>query len=66
MGGPCDAEMMANTPEEIMQLGMAHLDAATDDEHTKLKEEMKTSTEEAKQAWQKTFMATWESTPDNV
>lgn len=31
MGGPCEAEMMAATPEEMMQKGMAHLEEAHPD-----------------------------------
>lgn len=66
MGGPCDAEMMAETPDEMMKLGGEHLASATDEDHMKLNETMKTSTEEAKKEWHDGFMAKWEATPDNV
>ena len=68
MGGPCDAELKGETPEEIMQKGGEHVNemAATGDEgHVKAKEMMDSAVnnpEELKK-WQDEFMQTYNAAP---
>ncbi len=66
MGGPCDAEMTADTAEEMMKKGGEHVMAATDEEHMKIAEDMKNMPEEGKKEWNDMFMGKWEATPDSV
>ena len=69
MGGPCEAKIQGNTPEEIMQNGGIHVNemAATgDEEHIKAKEMMDgaVNNPEALKQWQDQFMATYNATPE--
>lgn len=64
MGGPCDAEISGNTPEEVMNNGVAHVMAAQDETHGKIAEQMKNSTDEEKKQWNDWFMTIWNNKPE--
>ena len=59
MGGSCDAEMMANTKEEMKENGMAHAREA----HPNLAAKMGNMTEEEKSTWNADFEQKWETAP---
>lgn len=69
MGGPCEAPIQGNTPEEIMHKGGDHVNemaAKGDEPHIKAKEMMDTAgnnPEELKK-WQDQFMQTYNMTPE--
>lgn len=59
MGGPCDAEITGNTPEEMMKNGEAHLLSKDDEAHKKavaMMEEMQKNPEAGKK-WNDDFQA---------
>lgn len=64
MGGPCDANIQGNTPEEMMQKGGVHVNemaAKGDDGHIKAKEMMDAAVNnpEDLKKWQDQFMQTY-------
>lgn len=64
MGGPCEAEMMASTPGDMMKEGMAHLEAA----HPEMAAQVKAAPKDDPQmvAWNEKFMQDWAATPDTM
>ncbi len=68
MGGVCDAEMHAATPEEMMKKGGDHVNemAAADPAHAEVKKQMDAAMTDkaANDAWQAKFMETYHSKPD--
>jgi predicted small metal-binding protein len=68
MGGPCDAKIQGNTPEEVMQKGGEHVNemaAKGDEGHIKAKEMMDAAgnNPEDLKKWQDQFMATYNAAP---
>ena len=63
MGGTCDHPMTADTSEEMMNKGMAHLNEAHP-EMAKSVEEMPKD-DPVMVEWYKKFMQKWEATPIN-
>lgn len=64
MGGTCDAEISGETVEEVMQKGHEHVGGADDDEHNKLKEDMKSQGDEGMKQWEEGFRKKWDEKPD--
>ena len=68
IGGPCDAPISGNTPEEMMNNGSAHVKemaGSGDEEHKKvltMMEEMQKNPEAGK-AWNDEFMAKFNALP---
>ena len=64
MGGPCDTEITASTPEEMMVNGMAHLES----EHPQMAADVKAAPKDDPRMveWGKKFMNDWADTPDNA
>lgn len=62
MGGMCDEPISGNTPEELMNVGMVHLEAM----HPEMAESVNTMPKDDPMMakWNEDFMKTWESTPD--
>ena len=62
MGGPdsCDAVISGNTPDEMVQNGMEHVNTA----HPKMAEDMKTMPREVGEKWMAEFQEKWKATPD--
>ena len=62
MGGPCDAAISGNTPEEMMGNGMKHIEGA----HPEMAADIKAmpETDPKMVEWSKKFHETWASTPD--
>ena len=58
MGGMCDEKMSANTPDEMMAKGMAHLEA----KHPEMAASVKAMPKDAAEmvAWSEKFMKDWE------
>jgi len=54
MGGPCDAEITGNTPDEMMANGMAHLESA----HPQMATDVKAAPKDDPKMveWSKKFM----------
>jgi hypothetical protein len=68
MGGTCDAEMVAETAEEMMKKGGDHVNqmaAAGDEAHIALKTQMDGAMTDkaAMDAWQAEFAKNWEKAP---
>ncbi len=61
MGGPCDAEMTAETKEEMMQKGMAHLEEAHPDMAAQVKSTPKD--DPTMVAWNDKFNKDWDAAP---
>lgn len=63
MGGMCDHSMTANTPEEMIKLGMAHLE----DAHLDMANTIKSLGEDSPEliSWNKKFMTDWSELPNN-
>ncbi|MDB5244582.1 MAG: hypothetical protein JWN18_452 [Parcubacteria group bacterium] len=63
MGGPCTAEVVGATKEEMMANGMAHMDAA----HPEMAADIKAMPHDDPKmiAWNEKFNADWETTPEN-
>ncbi len=51
MGGPCDAEIKGNTPEEVIENGNTHVMSTDDEAHKKIVEDMKNMSPEEMAAW---------------
>jgi predicted small metal-binding protein len=64
MGGPCDHAMTAATAEEMMNMGMAHIEQA----HPEMAADIKAMPQDdpKMKAWYEKFMADWETTPENA
>lgn len=62
MGGPCDAPITGNTAEELMNNGMAHVNA----NHPELAASMKTMPKEETDKWAADYQKTWDATPETV
>ena len=62
MGGPCDAPMMANTQDEMMKVGMEHVEAMHPEMAAKIDNMPKEGTEMME--WAVMFQKTWDETPD--
>ena len=60
--GGCDAEMHASTYEEIMGLGMKHLEMAHPEQAAKIKATPKD--DPSMKEWDVEFRKTWEATPN--
>ncbi|MEI8174422.1 MAG: fasciclin domain-containing protein [bacterium] len=63
MGGPCNYEMMADTPEDMMKMGSDHVMTTIDKAHMKIAEQMKTMTSESNKIWNDMFMKKWKAIP---
>lgn len=63
MGGMCDASLQANTYDEMMTVGMKHLEAV----HPEMAESVKGMAKDDPMMveWEKNFRKTWADTPDN-
>ena len=57
MGGPCDAKITGNTPDEMMANGMKHLEQS----HPKMAADVKAAPKDDPMmvAWNKKFMEDW-------
>lgn len=64
MGGRCDAEIQAETPEEMMEKGKQHVHESQDESHQALVKEMENISEEDMAAWEKGFREKYDATPD--
>lgn len=62
MGGPCDAKLSANSYDEIMKVGMAHMEKAHPDMAEKVKSMPKDDPMMVE--WEKSFKKTWAETPN--
>jgi predicted small metal-binding protein len=64
MGGPCDAAMSAETSDEMMNMGMAHIESA----HPELAASIKAMPEDDPKmvAWGKKFAEDWAAAPETV
>jgi predicted small metal-binding protein len=62
MGGPadCTAMISGNTPEEMVDNGMKHVNEA----HPKMAEDMKAMSKETTDKWMGEFQVKWAATPD--
>ena len=63
MGGMCDEPISGNTPEEIMSVGMAHVEKAHPDMAASIKAMPKDDPKMVE--WGVQFQKTWDETPDN-
>lgn len=61
MGGPCDHEITASTPDEMIEKFHQHVMSMTDEGHIKLTGEIKVMTEEEVVNWRYIFMEKWNS-----
>ncbi|MFA6601580.1 MAG: DUF1059 domain-containing protein [Candidatus Paceibacterota bacterium] len=59
MGGLCDAEITASTPDEMMEKGMKHLE----EKHPEMAADVKAMPEDDPKmvAWNEKFMKDWEA-----
>lgn len=64
MGGMCETALSAETREEMMEKGMAHLEIA----HPEMAETVKNMPKEDPMmvAWVEKFNADWESAPEDA
>jgi predicted small metal-binding protein len=63
MGGPCDHPITAETSEEMMGLGMQHIE----DAHPEMAADIKAMPADAPAmvAWSEKFHKDWDATPEN-
>jgi predicted small metal-binding protein len=63
LGGPCEAKMSGNTPDELMMNGMKHLESA----HPQMAADVKSAPKDDPRMteWSKKFKKDWENTPDD-
>ena len=64
MGGACEAEIQAETAEEMMGKGKQHVHEAKDEAHQELVKQMENISEEDMAAWEKGFKEKFEATPE--
>ena len=64
MGGVCEAEIQAETAEEMMEKGKQHVHGAQDEAHQGLVKQMENISEEDMAAWEKGFREKYEAAPD--
>ena len=64
MGGPCDAKVQAETKDEMMANGMAHMEAA----HAEMAADVKAMAHDDPKmvAWNEKFNADWDATPEDA
>ena len=64
LGGMCDMELTANTSDEMMGVGMKHLEAA----HPEMAADIKAMPKDDPKmvAWGEKFMKDWAATPDSM
>lgn len=60
MGGTCEAEMTANSAEEMIAQGMAHVAEA----HPELAAQIEAMSAEEKETWSTEFHAKWDAAPE--
>lgn len=62
MGGPCDASMDAETPDEMMGKGMEHLESA----HPEMAADVKATPKDDPRmvSWFEKFMQMWGASPE--
>ncbi len=60
MGGPCDIQLTANTPKEMIDQGIKHLEKY----HPDMFKDMKKMTPEENKKWNDDFMKKWDMTKD--
>jgi predicted small metal-binding protein len=62
MGGPCEAEIMGATPEEMMSNGMKHLEEA----HPEMAADVKATPQDDPKmvAWNEKFIKDWADAPE--
>lgn len=60
MGGSCNFKMTANTTEEMIAQGMAHVKMS----HPEIVEQMSKMTPEENEKWNNDFKTKWETTPE--
>ena len=65
MGGKCDAEIQAETAEEMMEKGKQHVHEAQDEAHQALIKEMENTSKEDMEAWEKGFREKYEAAPSS-
>ncbi|HWB33785.1 MAG TPA: DUF1059 domain-containing protein [Candidatus Paceibacterota bacterium] len=64
MGGMCEEKMSANTPEEMMDKGMQHLEAAHPEMAANVKAMPKDDPKMVE--WNNKFMADWAAAPEDA
>lgn len=64
MGGPCDAPMSAASEDEMMKVGMEHLETA----HPEMAADVKAAPKDDPKMveWSEKFKKDWEETPDDA
>ena len=62
MGGPCDAKITAATSDEMVKMGMAHVETA----HPELAAKVKAMSKEETDKWMADFMAKWAAAPEDA
>jgi predicted small metal-binding protein len=62
LGGPCETKITADTSEEMMTKGMAHLES----DHPQMAADIKAMPKDDPQvvAWSEKFMQDWANTPE--
>ncbi len=62
LGGPCEEQLTAETKDEMMSKGMAHLESA----HSEMAAQVKSMPKDdpAMISWNKKFEEDWESAPE--
>lgn len=66
MGGPCDHEITASTPDEMIAKFHEHVLSMTDEAHIKLTAEIKIRTEEEVVEWRSVFIEKWNSVSELI
>ncbi len=64
MGGMCDEPISGNTPDELMGVGMKHLEVAHPDMAASVKAMPKDDPKMVE--WGTQFQKTWDETPDSM
>ena len=64
MGGACDAEILGETAEEMMNNGKQHVHDAGDDDHKSVMERMEQLSEEDHKKWAEDFTHNFDSLED--
>lgn len=62
LGGPCDAKMTTATKEEMMKVGMEHVEAV----HPEMATKIKAMTKEETDKWAMDFDAKWMAKPEDM
>jgi predicted small metal-binding protein len=62
MGGPCSYKMSADTPKEMLEMGMDHVK----ENHPNVAKNVENMSADENKKWNDTFMKNWDMSPEGA